>query len=60
MGCKLAVKIDDKSYLVTGSDINAHGDAHAPNGLCNATRKAEVDGEIEGDRFVVTRFELQP
>ena len=59
-GCKLAVKINGKAYLVTGSDIDDHGDAHAPNGLCNASRDAVVEGRIDGDRFVATRFTLWP
>jgi hypothetical protein len=59
-GCQLAVKIDDTAYLVIGSDIDAHGDAHAPTGLCMTARKAKATGEIEGDEFVATSFALQP
>ncbi len=59
-GCQLAVKIDDKFYLVAGSDIDAHGDAHAPSGLCMTARKAKTTGRIEGNRFVATSFALQP
>ncbi len=59
-GCKLAVKIDGKAYLVTGSDIDDHGDAHAEDGLCNTRRKAEVTGRIDGDRFAVTKMALLP
>ena len=59
-GCKLAVRIDGKPYLVTGSDIDDHGDAHAPDGLCHTARKAVVEGKIDGDHFVATRIELQP
>ena len=54
-GCKLAVKIDGKAYLVTGADVNAHA-----AGLCSSAKKAEVTGKIEGDKFVATSFELQP
>ncbi len=54
-GCKLAVKIDGKPYLVTGADVDAHG-----AGLCSSAKKAKVVGEIEGDKFVATSFELQP
>jgi len=60
VGCKLAVRIDGKSYLVKGSNIDDHGDAHASDGLCNAARKAEVEGAIHDDRFVATKIELQP
>lgn len=59
-GCKLAVKIDGAAYLVTGSDIDDHGDAHASDGLCNASRNAVVEGRIDRDRFVATRFALKP
>ncbi len=59
-GCKLAVKIDGKAYLVTGSDIDDHGDAHDQTGLCNSAREALVVGEIEGDRFAATSFKLKP
>ncbi len=59
-GCELAVKIDGQPYLVTGSDIDDHGDAHASDGLCNAASNAVVEGRIDGDRFIATRFELRP
>lgn len=57
-GCPLAVRIDGKPYLVQGSDIDDHGDAHADDGLCNAARQARVAGHIEDDVFVATQFEL--
>ncbi len=53
-GCKLAVKIDGKPYLVTGADVDAHG-----AGLCSSAKKAKVIGKIEGDKFVATSFVLQ-
>ncbi len=59
-GCKLAVKIGGKPYLVTGTEIDDHGDAHGPAGLCVTARKALVSGKVEGDKFVATSFELQP
>jgi len=59
-GCKLAVKIDGKAYLVTGTEIDDHGDAHGPTGLCVTARKAAVTGKVEGEKFVATSFELQP
>ena len=58
--CDLAVRIDGKSYFVEGTKIDDHGDAHAHNGFCEAIRKAEVVGEIKGNRFVVTQFKLLP
>ncbi len=38
--CKLAVRIDGTPYLVAGSDIDYHGDAHARDGPCNSARIA--------------------
>ncbi len=59
-GCKLAVKIDGKAYLVSGKTMDDLGDAHAEDGLCNIARKAEVTGKLEGDRFVATKMALLP
>jgi hypothetical protein len=43
---------------VEGTDIDDHGDAHGEDGFCNAIRKAQVQGKVEGDKFVVTYFKL--
>lgn len=59
-GCDLAVKIDNKTYFVDGVNMNDHGDAHGHDGMCNTIRKAEVTGEIKGDRFAATSFKLLP
>ena len=59
-GCKLAVKIDGKTYLVSGKTMDDLGDAHADDGLCSIARKAEVTGKLDGDRFVVTKMALLP
>ncbi len=59
-GCELAVKIDGKPYLVTGSEIDDHGDAHGSSGLCVSARQALVTGQIEDDKFAAKSFELQP
>ena len=56
--CDLAVRINGKSYFVDGTDIDSHGDAHAKDGFCNSIRKAEVQGEIVGDRFKASYFKL--
>ena len=58
--CDLAVRIDGKTYFVDGTDINAHGDAHAKDGFCNAIRKAEVKGELVNARYKATYFKLLP
>ena len=52
-GCKLAVKIDGKPYLVTGASVNAH-----EAGLCQAAKQATCSGEVKDDTFVATSFEL--
>jgi len=59
-GCTLAVRIDGKAYFVDGTSIDKHGDAHADDGFCSAIRKAEITGEIVGDRFKATSFKLLP
>lgn len=57
-GCDLAVRIDTSAYFVDGTSIDEHGDAHAPDGFCNAVRKAEVQGEVVNNRFKATYFRL--
>lgn len=59
-GCDLAVRINGKAYFVDGTEIDSHGDAHADDGFCNAIRKAEVKGEVVGDRFKASYFKLLP
>jgi hypothetical protein len=59
-GCDLAVRIDGNAYFVEGTSIDSHGDAHAEDGFCASIRKAEVIGEIKGDKFFVTYFKLIP
>ena len=56
--CDLAVRINGKVYFVDGTNIDEHGDAHAKDGFCEAVKKAEVQGEIVGDRFKATYFKL--
>lgn len=57
-GCTLAVRINGKSYFVEKADIDEFGDAHDKEGFCNAIRKAKVQGEIVGDKFVASYFKL--
>jgi hypothetical protein len=57
-GCTLAVRINGKSYFVDKAKIDDYGDAHAKEGFCKAIRKAKVQGEIVGDKFVVSYFEI--
>ncbi len=57
-GCAWAVEIDGTTYLATGALPRDH-ENHAPEGMCNMKRQVVVDGNIRGDRFVATRFDLQ-
>lgn len=59
-GCDLAVRMKGKALFVDGSSLDAHGDAHASDGLCNAIRQAKVEGQIVADRFVATSLTLLP
>ena len=59
-GCDLAVRIDGKGYFVDGTGIDDHGDSHGKDGFCSVIRQAKISGEIQGDRFKVTSFELLP
>ncbi|MDI1316402.1 DUF6370 family protein [Flavobacterium sp.] len=59
-GCDLAVRIDGKSYFVEGTDINKHGDAHGKDGFCSTVRKAEVTGQVKGEKFIASSFKLLP
>lgn len=58
--CTLAVKIDDKTYLVKGSAMLDHGDAHEDDGMCMTARQALVDGRIEDGYFFADEFQLIP
>ena len=58
--CDLAVRINGKAYFVDGTSIDDHGDAHATEGFCNAVSKAEVQGKVVNNRFMVTYFKLLP
>lgn len=58
--CDLAVRINGKAYFVDGAGINDYGDAHDDQGFCNAVRKAEVQGAVVKNRFVVSSFKLLP
>jgi hypothetical protein len=56
--CELAVRIDGKTYLVEGTSIDEHGNAHAEDGFCNMIRKAEVKGEVVDNKFIASYFRL--
>ena len=58
--CDLAVRIKGKAYFIDGANIDSFGDAHGKMGFCNAIRKAEVQGEVVNERFMVTYIKLLP
>jgi hypothetical protein len=58
--CVLAVRVDGQAWLVRGSGIDDHGDAHAPDGLCNSAREALARGAVVGDRFVAVEIKIVP
>lgn len=58
--CDMAIRINGKAYYADGAHIDSFGDAHAQDGMCNAIRKAEVQGEIVNDRFKISWIKLLP
>lgn len=52
--CELAVKIDGKTYLVSGVEVDAH-----ESGLCEAPKPAVISGKIEDGQFTATSFEFE-
>ena len=58
--CDMAVRINGKAYYADGADIDSFGDAHAHDGMCNAIRKAEVQGDLVDNRFKITYIKLLP
>ena len=57
-GCTLAIRIEGKSYFVGKANIDDFGDAHSNEGFCNAIRTAKVQGQIVGDKFIASFFEI--
>jgi hypothetical protein len=58
--CDMAVRIDGKAYYADGANIDAFGDAHAHDGMCNAIRKAEVQSELVDNRFKISYIKILP
>lgn len=62
-GCVMAVRINGHAYLTEGTGslsnyTHDHGNAHAKDGMCRTTRKAEVKGTIVNNTFKMTSFKL--
>lgn len=53
-GCVAAVKIGSQPLLVQGTQIDAHA-----LGLCTQAKQALVVGNVEGDKFVASKINLQ-
>ena len=58
--CDMAVRFDGKAYYVDGANIDSFGDAHAQDGMCNAIRKAEVQGTLVDNRFKISYIKVLP
>lgn len=56
--CNLAVKIDNKTYSVKGTNVHDHGDAHSGEGLCSSVRVARAKGKMKDDVFNADSFVL--
>ncbi|HQW94063.1 MAG TPA: DUF6370 family protein [Ferruginibacter sp.] len=58
--CDLAFRIDGKAYYADGASMDNFGDAHAGDGMCNAIRNAEVQGELVDNRFKISYIKILP
>jgi len=58
-GCPWAAHVNGQHAYVFGKVPLNHA-THAPDGICNMTRQAIVEGHLQGDRFLASRFELLP
>jgi hypothetical protein len=58
-GCPWAAELDGKHYLLQGAVPQAHH-SHAPDGICNVSRRAVVDGVLRNGKLIVSRMELLP
>ena len=56
--CLLAVEINSEIYYVEGTTIDDHGDAHGSDGFCNVIRKAQVEGIVNENTFLLDKFRL--
>ncbi|MBW2274964.1 MAG: hypothetical protein JRG96_16980 [Deltaproteobacteria bacterium] len=58
-GCPWAAEIEGRHYLIRGPIPEDHS-SHAPDGICNMTRQAVIEGELRGGELLATRMELLP
>ena len=52
--CTPAVKVGEKTMVMTGMNIDAHA-----LGMCSGPKQAKMAGHAHGETFHVTAFELQ-
>lgn len=57
-GCDLAIRMNNNTYFVEGTNIDDHGDAHASDGFCEAIKTAKVSGSIKNGAFIATSFKV--
>ena len=58
-GCPWATHVDGEYYLVMGPVPQDHH-SHGEDGICVMARQARVQGEVNGEYFVASEFELIP
>ena len=58
-GCYWVISYQGKAYPVAGTLPQDH-DNHAPDGMCNMKRQVRVSGELRGENFIASRFEVLP
>jgi hypothetical protein len=58
-GCFMAIRFNEKNYLVQGAGIDDFGDAHDKDGFCNSIRKVLVQGKIKEDDFILSYLEFK-
>ncbi|MGB1269696.1 MAG: DUF6370 family protein [Flavobacteriaceae bacterium] len=58
-GCDLAIRMNNNTYYVEGTNIDDYGDAHASDGFCEAIKKAKVSGAIVDGKFISTSFKIE-
>ena len=46
-GCSLTIKIDEVIYLVKGTGLHEHGDAHGSEGFCSAIGLPRQKGKLK-------------
>jgi len=51
--CAPAVKVGDKTMLLSGGNVDIK-----TADICNAAKKATLEGKVEGDKFVATKVAI--